>query len=245
MSDFVDRLLARNRVGDGSNSTPVGPLQPIRPRPVSRFEPAGDASWTGKAGVLDEAGSALPSLSLPTSAADSSPIAPAASLRLFPGDPTYPAQATLSSAEPIVPRSILADRNAPFSAAPTRARTGDEAGEPIFPSNPPTLSVESERQPEANPERPGEAGPTPVMVRLETVTPVIALPPEQPASPAIVANRPAEASTPLVRVTIGRIEVIAPAPAPLPPPVPRHKPSPVRPVRTLDDYLRRRNEERR
>jgi hypothetical protein len=52
---------------------------------------------------------------------------------------------------------------------------------------------------------------------------------------------------PEVRVTIGRIEVHTP-PTPAPPPRPapaRHPPPAARPVRSLDDYLARRQEKRK
>jgi hypothetical protein len=65
--------------------------------------------------------------------------------------------------------------------------------------------------------------------------------PQPPAEPPAV--RPI---APVVHVRIGRVELHGPAPAAGPPrpQAPRSAPGPVRPVRSLDDYLRRRNEER-
>jgi hypothetical protein len=65
----------------------------------------------------------------------------------------------------------------------------------------------------------------------------------QPKAEPSAAARP---STPVVNVRIGRVELHGPAPAANPPrpAAPRNVPAPVRPVRSLDDYLRRRNEER-
>ncbi|HEY4588516.1 MAG TPA: hypothetical protein VII86_04790, partial [Thermoanaerobaculia bacterium] len=67
------------------------------------------------------------------------------------------------------------------------------------------------------------------------------LPGVTPPSPRAEAGpAAAPASEPTIRVTIGRIEVRAAAPAPPPAPAPR----PAAPRLTLEDYLRRRREER-
>jgi hypothetical protein len=72
-------------------------------------------------------------------------------------------------------------------------------------------------------------------------------PPAAPVEPLLGPQPPPppppRSAAPIVKVSIGRIEVNTPAPDPVPqrPAAPRRAPQPRKPVRGLDDYLRRRN----
>lgn len=74
-------------------------------------------------------------------------------------------------------------------------------------------------------------------LREESALPGLAVP--SPRAPSAETGT-APAAEPVIRVTIGRIEVRAAAPAPPPAPAPR----PAGPRLSLEDYLRRRGEGR-
>ncbi len=117
---------------------------------------------------------------------------------------------------PVAPRPGPADSNEPLEG-PTRQPTVAEAA----------IAADTVAQPAQPPLMPPPAYLTPA-------------PPQTPAgSPAV----PSPPQPPVIRVTIGRIEVRAVTPPPIAPPAPRPAPRP--PSLSLDDYLKERRGGRR
>lgn len=130
------------------------------------------------------------------------------------------------------------------TAAPARAEAALPAGTPARPPSP-AKTVEGD---EVRRSQPASIAPTPpAPAPAHADVPLLPLqPPEQPAAHAAEreasrAVEQAEPEPPSLRIHIGRIEVRAIQPPP-PAPAPRVDPHP---AMSLDEYLRRLNEERR
>jgi hypothetical protein len=240
MNELLTRLLTRNL---GGEQPPPGAIQP---RPLVRFET-----------VDGVAGTRVPSLTEPE---------PNEPVHTAPANP----EAKLPSAPHLAPDAVPIHDQLParrqaavreeMSIRPAETEPGEEAAR--FAD---ILQIQSQREPHSTPpdaahddrlivepERPDTGAfqrPAPVIVRVESVE---RLAPGLPVSPSDIPTRQTEttrmtqALRPEVRVTIGRIEVNVPPPSPPARPSPaRRPPAPIRPVRSLDDYLRRRNEGKR
>lgn len=224
MSDFLDLVLAR------SYDAITGA---VRPRPVARFE------------LPDHV---PPATETPTDAALAA-LAPAAAPAATPPAAPAPPAPPLVARERITTRELQTIRETTIRPAiatteppapPAPAERRQALGITIKPSN----SPKPER---GEPVTPAEAqaratAPAPPAAPQPIALPIAPLMPQPQAEPTPAARPIA----PVVQVRIGRVELHGPAPAASPPrpPAPRSAPAPVRPVRSLDDYLRRRNEER-
>ncbi|HEU5101527.1 MAG TPA: hypothetical protein VFU22_21040 [Roseiflexaceae bacterium] len=221
MSDFLDLMLARSY---------GAPANAVRPRPVARFE------------LPDR----MPALETPLDvpAADHSPVA--APMTRPEAAPT-PASPPIETRELITTRELLTIRETTITSAPVAA---EPAAAPIELDAMPHI----EAKPIARASTAPRDEPAPVAATKATpVAPAPALPAQPVAAQAapLIPRPHAEPrielvpTTPVVRVRIGRVELHGPPPASPPrPPAPRGARAPVQPVRSLEDYLRRRNEER-
>jgi hypothetical protein len=163
-----------------------------------------------------------------------------------PGGPlAKPAPAPLA-APPLTPQPPLAPP-AGDGARPSRPPIEPNPAE-ISTTTPPgvqpalTILPESERlasspAPTSDPadRLPAHLEPALPPPRTGRLQPALPAPPEAPAPP------PAAPPDPVINVTIGRVEIRAAAPAP----APERRPRPEPPVLSLDDYLRRRQQERK
>jgi hypothetical protein len=229
MNEFLTRLLARNL---GSKEALPGAVQP---RPVARFETA-----DGMAGIE------VPPLAEPQ-----------------PDESFYMALATpeTKSSVPPQPRPGVDPIREEKSVRPAKIGRGDEAArladilqtQREMHSTPPD-AAHDDKMSTVEPKRLDADAfqrPAPMIVRVESVEHLASVlpvpPPDIPTRPT-EATRVTQASPPEVRITIGRIEVNVPPSSPALPARPspaRRSPAPIRPVRSLDDYLRRRNEGKR
>ncbi|MEN9937373.1 MAG: hypothetical protein RLZZ387_3952 [Chloroflexota bacterium] len=228
MSDFIDRVLAKSL-----GAAPAG----VRPRPVARFEQADLAPVRAA-----EEARAVESLAPVVAPRDAPPRPPAPS----------PAQVQPIAPEPTVTRELLTIREE--RAAPLREIAPTSHPGPVTTEHTPGTSSARPAPPAAPLTPLGEKPPR------ESATPHAAQPaartaptepgplaPVAPLAPIAPAHAPpAPARPPIVNVRIGRVELHAPhSPAARPQPPRSAPPAPARPVRTLDDYLRSRDEERR
>lgn len=223
MSDFLDLVLARSY---GATSGAV------RPRPVAHFE---------------QPDSIPPDHETPPAGVPPGPalaMAPAVTPSAAPAPPA-PRMVTheLSTTRDLLTIRETTIRPAPLSVEPPTA--------PIEPNQTPSVVVQQITRPSAAPRGDPVA---PVEAHVLSAAPARPATP-QPVAPLVAPLRPqpqaepplaVRPTMPVVHVRIGRVELHGPQPAASPPrpPTPRSVPAPVRPVRSLDDYLRRRNEER-
>jgi len=231
----------------------------VRPRPRSRFEPLPGAPPAPNPPELDEERVAVQPRAQPAG----SPIArrdggdPPHSTRAAPTPPsppasvptvgpevvrTPPARTDHPSGMPVVERPAAAGR--PSAAVPERPIV-----RPVEPERPLPPRVADGVQALASPTRAADSGlPTPV---APTPGALIGPPLRLPAAPVLVSTgserRPSapveQSSPPDIHVTIGRIDVRAPAP----PPTVAAAPAATReaPGLGLTDYLRERSDGRR
>ena len=256
MSDFLGNLAARA----------VAPSNAIRPRLPSRFESPATAERTAldaeqepsaDAARIEDRGrvSQIPFAPTP------SPTMRERSIEI--ARPIVAAEPAASVVSPPV-NVPLADPP-PFVApiTPTKPQPPEKgiqpaptpllAPVPTLPVRPVLLSQEtpipatrSSRPPE--PVTPREAGETPPRKRVEPVVPQRIVAVEKPPVAAAVASSPeatgaacetpAETAAPIIRVTIGRIDVRAVLPSA---PAPTRKAPTASPVLSLDEYLKQRD----
>lgn len=229
MSDFLELVLARNYA---SATSMADPANLIRPRPMARFE-------------LPEL--ITPELEPPAQEAQPRPIITAH----MPAAPAVAPQAAQPVSQPQeqITRELLTIRETRLSPPAARAESQIRS---LQPEQPASVTVQLHAEPvsraaapeqpqtiERKPQSPAEQSavrPTPVLPMIVPLQPSAELP----------ESSPPRAEPLRVQVRIGRIELQSPgtAPAPVRPAAVRSTPAVVRPVRSLDDYLRRRNEGR-
>ena len=226
MSDFLDSLLARN-----FNATNDNALPHVEPRLAARFETSDGAVFA--ADPVNTSAVQSPSTPRPsmTSRGRTSDVD-----RFLATQPAQPSQQTNTSARgEISPPEDPTYTSAYESVMPLteRERGIDEL-----------QSVESADRDALGQIMP-VIEPAPMLIRVDSVIPAPDVQESDLRFPSRAEAFNNEPPASMVRVTIGRIEVVTPPAAAARPAAPRSLPAPVRPVRTLDDYLRRRNEGRR
>jgi hypothetical protein len=238
MSDFLDGLLLRSlqRPPEGS----------VQPRPRARFETPDGAA--GLAPVAQSESPTAPDTAALTTATPT--LAPDTVPAPTPGaqPPAGRVVGTIYQRETRgSPESLRApaDREEAslLPAPPVRSSSGERSGEAESGASDsawPAVAIEPLRPRAQESAEPPSlvASPLPPAPWAEREAPV--LPPRAEAPPQPQAG-------PLIQLTIGRIELIGPDPAPAPPrpAAPHHTSRPAQPVRSLDDYLRQRNERRK
>lgn len=224
MSDFLDMLLARNYASLPSD---------LRPRPLARYELPEPIEQTSEA---------------PTST--SVPVQPATqSAAPMPAHQQIPAVQSVSPIQELITtRELLTIRDVQHDQPDTPSPTHDRLVQTAVVPAPAQHQFVKPSAPQPAPEVGAPEHTSAVVVeehvmRPMPVQPLLPLPPR--AAPALPVQ-PARTSQPRVEVRIGRIELHAPAQpaAPTPASTPRTAPPVVRPVRSLDDYLRGRNGKR-
>lgn len=237
MNAFLDRLMVSSQGGELAGA--------VKPRLRSLFEdnatliqPEDErpAEWDARLVRSVPAHDQPPALSQPARLASSEwPGERAGAAPHFPSD--FPSEETrraapeaVSSEERDRQRAVRQPVLAPRMPDLSSTSMAQPAGEPL-------LAQAADGQPVVPAER--------ITTRLERIERMAQI----PIGPALVPAEtppPAEPPAPIVRVAIGRIEVHAPPPAPSPRPVaPASPPRAVRPVRSLDAYLKNRNEGQR
>lgn len=232
MNTFIQRLLAQN------NDTGLPGI--VQPRPLARFEGSDGAAW------IEES-------------VEQSPlqVEQPAQLQGFNRSSLtmeVPDLPDLAAAGRQQPRGIEIISDESHTTVQPRAFEITEESEPL------STVIERQTYPDISDFAPQpEAEPAIVQVtRVERVDQELApLQPEirlfeiadgQPTimpAPEPETLRQIPDKTPVVRVSIGRVDVHAAAPAPARPVAPRRAPASPKAVRSLDDYLRNRNEGRR
>lgn len=224
MNDFLDLVLARSY---------AQPLNLVQPRPMLRFElpdlPA-------------------PDIEAPVAAQSSSAPSAEAGVTLQPVPIPMPAASPVITHELLRTRELLTIRElqpVPAASHPQqdiRLRRPEPPAPGIAPVREPALpGLQTELQPATQ----AEVQPVVIHTSQHAVPPMPQVLPMLPRSAQDELPLTRRTDMPIVHVRIGRIEVQSPA-APTNPVRPiavRSAPAPVRPVRSLDDYLRRRNEE--
>jgi hypothetical protein len=251
VSDFLSHLAARS----------AAPELALRPRPVSRFEPAPGRALEQRPAVFEQTDEERePDAPQPGRSPRSrllSPPVPSGRLRAEP-DEVSPAAGPSGRAASArrSPAAVEARPSAPAPSEPRPARrlpSGEETESDLAPPK------RRRHEPEPEPERRAEQAPAPeeaprprervvVVERVRSVAASAAVespvPPSAPPRifPELLADRPPVHTEPEpepdVHVTIGRIEVRAVPAAPSAPVVGERRP----PVMTLEEYLRRRSE---
>jgi hypothetical protein len=181
--------------------------------------------------------------------------------------PPVPARVVLPDASPdaaptAAPAETLRDVAPPFAANPLQARSHREPRTPAVLQRPSPAAMRPAPRPTPVPEVGGEASPAaaaperdraPVADRFALLLPVTpSTSPSSPASPSRgprAVPRPTKPDTPApareelteVHVSIGRIELTAVQDAPRP----RREPARTRKPQSLEEYLKRREAERR
>jgi hypothetical protein len=216
--------------------------------PARRFAPAGPLSnlppdispQTPAPSPLDTAPAASPrQQNQPQAPQTVSPLPslPAPPMQNVAPAPVAPSSAPSPDPFPAVPVQSAPTREYPMplsEPAPPRAQTGFDKEEAILlPEVKPTVRP-SEQMSRAKSEE-SRAEPSPV--RPASVRDEPLFHPRRP-EPVIMATSAEKQRAPIVRVTIGRIEVHAATPPSPPPTTPRPEP---RPALSLEDYLKRRN----
>jgi hypothetical protein len=239
MSDFLELILARSY---GEVPGAVGP------RPVARFE-------------------------LPDHTAPEAETPPAAAPQRPP--PAVPPVAAPVAPSPPTPPTVMREQFTTHDQLTIRGtRIGQAPAPPALPAEPmereaapstvvKPMAVRASAPRDEPPPAEAEPRPPAVMPPLEpsqgpaAIAPLLPRQDEPPSQgPAAIApllprqDEPpptARSPAPVVHVRIGRVELHGPVPVASPPrpPAPRSAPASARPVRSLDEYLRRRNEERR
>lgn len=225
MNDFLDLVLARSYAQ-------VPTL--VQPYPIARFE--------------------LPELLAPEAAPEAVPPAPGTPAS-SPVAVFQPVSIAMPAAAPVVTHELLRTRELltireiqPVSAAP-RPEPDISVSRPAQPDpgiahvrKPVMPDFQADVQPAIHTEAQAAAMLTPQQAAL----PIALVLPMLPRAGQDELPLTRRSDMPTVHVRIGRIEVQSPAvPAtPVRSPAVRSAPAPVRPVRSLDDYLRSRNEGR-
>jgi hypothetical protein len=223
MSDYLANLAAR-----ALNSAEV-----LQPRLPSRFGPAPGAGGLGLDTLESEEAQEQGAPGVPVPAPPPELPQRAADLRLpldlpRPGDPAsgrrVTGQAALLAPAPDGPAAVPAVPAAPEGSGrePYRGAMGEPGDVPS-----PTLPEGQDRAPAPSPASTGQTAITIVAHAVPRRTP------EEPAAPG-----EASASEPVIRVTIGRIDVRAVMPFPAPAPRPA---APAAPPPSLEEYLRKRS----
>lgn len=233
MSDFLESLLARNLSG----SMPTAVL----PRPLARYEtfqwasvdeppgqPAGEPGMSSESLTAD----IKPAQGLREPSLQESPRSPLAQLQVLPAYPELndslpgtPATADgLASQERGSPDERLIER----VELHFRERVG------ITPA-----AAEQDQRSSETTQATEDHAPAQSVTLPAFPLPAYPLPTAAPAPEANAQPEPGR-STPVIHLTIGRIEVNTPPPAAAPS-APRHLTTPARPVRSLDEYLSQRN----
>ena len=174
---------------------------------------------------------------------------PAAHDRQQP-DPAARPPAELSPAPPATPP--LTPQQPPAPPAGEGARPSRPPIEPSPAEEPraaslrvqPALTIIHESERHVGPTAPTSEPTDKLPAHLEPALPAPRagrLEPALPAVPEAPVQSPAATPEPVINVTIGRVEIRAAAVAP----APERKPRPEPPVLSLDDYLRRRQQERK
>lgn len=237
MNAFLDRLMVSSQGGELAGA--------VKPRLRSLFEdnatliqPEDErpAEWDARLVRSVPAHDQPPALSQPARRASSE----------WPGEraeaaPHFPSDFPSDEMRLATPKAVSSEERDP--ERPVR--------QPLLVPRMPDLSSPLMAQPlaEARLAQPADGQPVVPAERITTRLERIEQMAQTPIGPALVpAETPpaAEPPAPVVRVAIGRIEVHAPPPAPPPrPAAPSSPPRTVRPVRSLDAYLKNRNEGRR
>ncbi len=227
MTDWLEQVLSRA----------FGSEAEIRPRPLSRFEDGGAGEW---------------SVTEPTQAeVQPSPLTQLAEGSSSHQDRFEPVESPIS---PQLPESffaeplLLPERNDSFvKASQPKIEPRREIIE-LYSSSREEKVIHTtkvvERLSAENDDEPLRA-PAGQSVRAleEPAKPFLLQPaPAVLPEPLFERKEPLSSTGPTVRVSIGRIEIsVAPTPSVAPRPAPRPASTPLRPSRSLDDYLRRRN----
>ena len=226
MNDFLDLVLARSY---------AQPPNLVQPRPMARFElpdlPAPDI----EAPAIMSSSPALP--------AETGAVHQAAPMPMPLVSSPVITHELLRTRELLTIRELQPVPAVPRSEPDIRLSRTDQPALGIAPvREPATPNLQAELQTAIQPELQHIAIHMPQQVAspMPQVLPLLSRS-AQDELPLIP-----RADRPIVHVRIGRIEVQSPAaPAnPVRPATVRSAPAPVRPVRSLDDYLRSRNEER-
>lgn len=227
MTDWLEQVLSRA----------FGSEAEIRPRPLSRFEDGSAGEW---------------SVTEPTQAeVQPSPLTQSAEGSSSRQDRFEPVESPMSS---LLPESFFAE---PF-LLPERNDSLAKTSQPMIETRREIIELSSSSREEkvihttkvverlfAENDDEQLRAPTmpPVRPNAEPVRPAL-LQPAPIAAPDPLVERKESASSiaPTVRVSIGRIEIsVAQPPSVAPRSAPRPAPTPIKPARSLDDYLRRRN----
>jgi hypothetical protein len=228
MTNFLGRLAARQ----------IAPGRGLRPRSVSRF-----------AAPESEVAADAPSLLVAPAPAAKPPSAAANAQSTAPMPEQADLQAAHGSADAIEPRGLHSEPRAPDPGSRTEppqrplpageTDTTDIEGSGNGRSGAVAVAAHAAAPAPGRPRHPSPLVPREIVRARETTTQHTAV-----AARSAVATVPAAAETadePVVRITIGRIEVRAAAPAPA-----REKRHPARPkTMSLDEYLDRRHGPRR
>ena len=248
MSDFLDILAARIR--------PVAP--PIEPRRALLFESAARETLPVELVTQETASSASPAPPTPLPALTEVQRLPGPQFQPAPvsapqsaPEPTVTSLGILPSARPAAAPvfesvGVVAAQGKPAASPPEKdSAVGREVAPAPSPnfvapmhsiveertiSAPPTRIVAAAHIESLNTPSPSEAGPL-------LAQPVVRLIEPSARASAAPAAKPGPAETPVIRVTIGRVEVravVPPAPQQAPPPAARKS----TPVISLDDYLK-------
>lgn len=221
--------MARNYEHGGDTSSIVLPRSPSRFEAgagavwLSDADPEPDLSATPSQGPVARRERAEPSPPTPPADPISERLIVRETLTVREPLPRLPGESSLESKRPLKSAIVPRKEEPPGGVV--------EASSPGPPRGHEPEQIEAIRSEES----------TSIIVRVEAVAPAPVPITTAPLLPSRVEERRRgpDKGQPIVRVTIGRIEVNTP-PGPPRQPAPRQAPTSVRPVRTLDDYLRQR-----
>lgn len=227
MNDWLGQILSRA----------FGSEPEIRPRPLARFEDGGSGEWA----VAEPAQSEVQLPSVTQSGQGNSSRQAGFDPVKWPTSP-QPAKSFFNEAPALAERSdLLAEPSQPMIEPRKEIieLSSSSREEKIIH----TTKIVERLSAENDDEQLRVQTMPPVRPKAESAKPaLLQSAPVASPDPLVERKEPVSSTTPTVRISIGRIEIsVASTTSVAPRPAPQSAPTSIKPARSLDDYLRRRN----